>query len=499
MNTTRRQLMASAGTTALLASLGSELFALPRLSHFSASKDDKLHLGRLEPLAQLLQEVQPAELLPRLVELLRSGTSLEHLVSAGALANARSLGGTDYEGYHAFMAMWPALAISRELPLADQPLPVLKTLKRSALRMQSAGSSRLKRVDGLAGNPRTALHRGDLQAAERALAASGKGGPEEAWRALQPVITDDIEVHLVVFAWRAKEISDLAGPEHAVTCMRQILHFADAREAGRRRDRRPEPPVRSVVPALLDAHGLLDGELGTRDPGAERVSKLADVLASSSREEGAAAAATALAQGFDPRSVGEALSLASTRLLLRDPGRTDAAKGRPLGSVHGAGTGVHASDSALAWREIAASVQGVQRATALIAGAFHTAGQGSYVSKRLYPFAEHREATSQIAVARLGDALSEAVRGGHQARAGAIAARMNELDLDEKAFETLRPIAVAQDGALHSEKYQHTSRVVHGLARRAFRQEHLIAFARVVASQACAQAPEVAEARELLG
>jgi hypothetical protein len=257
--------------------------------------------------------------------------------------------------------------------------------------------------------------------------------------------------------------------------------------------------VRSVVPALLDAHGLLDGELGTRDPGAERVSKLADVLASSSREEGAAAAATALAQGFDPHSVGEALSLASTRLLLRDPGRTEAAKGRPLGSVHGAGTGVHASDSALAWREIAASVQGVQRATALIAGAFHTSGQGNYVGKRLYPFAEHREATSQVAVARLGDALSEAVRGGHQARAGAIAARMNELDLDEKVFEILRPIAVAQDGALHSEKYQHTSRVVHGLARRAFRQEHLIAFARVVASQACAQAPEVAEARELLG
>jgi hypothetical protein len=469
------------------------------LPRFSASTDDELHLGQLETVAQLLQETKPSELLPRLVGLLRSGTSLEHLVSAGALANARSLGGTDYDGYHAFMAMWPALAISRELPLADKPLPILKTLKRSALRMQSAGNSHLKRVDGHAGNPRTALHRGDLRAAERALAASGKGGPGEAWRALQPVITDDIEVHLVVFAWRAKEISDLAGPEHAVTCMRQILHFADGRENRRRRERSPEPPVRSVVPALLDAHGLLDGELGTRDPGTEQVSALADVLTDSSREDGAAAAATALAQGFDPRSVGEALSLASTRLLLRDAGRTGAAKGRPIGSVHGAGTGVHASDSALAWREIATSVQGVQRATALVTGAFHTAGQGSYVGKDFYAFAEHGEAISQIEKPHLGGALSEAVRGGHQARAGAIAARMNELDMDEEAFRVLRPIAVAQDGALHSEKYQHTSRVVHGLARRAFRQEHLIAFARVVASQACAQAPEVAEARELLG
>ena len=465
MNTTRRQLLASAGTTALIASLGNELFALPSFSRFTSSVDDELHLGRLEPLAQLLQEVKPAELLPQLVGLLRSGTSLEHLVSAGALANARSLGGRDYDGYHAFMAMWPALAISRELPIADRPLPVLKTLKRSALRMQSAGAAQLKTVRSHAGDPRTAIHRGDLQAAERALAASGEEGPQDVWRALQPVITDDFEVHLVVLAWRAKEISDLAGPEHAVTCMRQILHFADARESRRRRERKPEPAVRSVIPALLDAHGLADGDLGERDPGAEQISRLANVLTDSSREDGAAAAATSLAQGFDPRSVGEALSLASTRLLLRHPGRRDMAKGRPIGSVHGAGTGVHASDSALAWREIAASVQGVQRATALLTGAFHTAGQGHHVNKHIYPFAEQGEAISRIAETRLGGALNEAVRGGHQTRAGAIAARMNELDRDEQAFEILRPIAVAQDGALHSAKQQHTERVVHGLAR----------------------------------
>ncbi len=44
-----------------------------------------------------------------------SGTDLGQLVAAAALANARTFGGQDYEGYHALMALAPAFQMSQEL------------------------------------------------------------------------------------------------------------------------------------------------------------------------------------------------------------------------------------------------------------------------------------------------------------------------------------------------------------------------------------------------
>ena len=65
--------------------------------------------------------------------------------------------------------------------------------------------------------------------------------------------------------------------------------------------------------------------------------------------------AAALADGIRPEAVGEAISLAANQLVLRDPGRRkeQASAGKPVGSVHGDSVGVHASDSANAWRNIA--------------------------------------------------------------------------------------------------------------------------------------------------
>ena len=75
----------------------------------------------------------------------------------------------------------------------------------------------------------------------------------------------------------------------------------------------------------------------------------------STPEQAAAAAAAALAEGMAPDAVGEAISLAANQLILRDPGRPprDEVPGKPLGSVHGDSIGVHACDSANAWRNMA--------------------------------------------------------------------------------------------------------------------------------------------------
>ena len=53
----------------------------------------RLEFGTMEPLVRLMQDTSVAKLLPVLIEKLRSGTPLQQLVAAGALANARSFGG----------------------------------------------------------------------------------------------------------------------------------------------------------------------------------------------------------------------------------------------------------------------------------------------------------------------------------------------------------------------------------------------------------------------
>lgn len=65
------------------------------------AKFDRLHFGKLEPLVTLMQETGPQKLQPILVQKLQAGeTDLKTLIAAGALANARSFRGRDYDGFH---------------------------------------------------------------------------------------------------------------------------------------------------------------------------------------------------------------------------------------------------------------------------------------------------------------------------------------------------------------------------------------------------------------
>src|SRR4030095_11567379 len=93
---------------------------------FAADAPDALEFGSLESLVVLMQETPPDKLLPLLTQKLKSGTQLQTLVSAAALANARTFGGEDYVGFHTMMALAPSLHMARELPENLQPLPVFK-------------------------------------------------------------------------------------------------------------------------------------------------------------------------------------------------------------------------------------------------------------------------------------------------------------------------------------------------------------------------------------
>src|SRR5262245_31564765 len=131
-NHTRREFLADVGKGMLLAGLGPALateLGLPRI--FADDGDDKLSFGKMEPLVALLQETPADKVLPILVDRLRGGTGLRELVAASALANARTFGGSHYEGYHAFMALAPAYTMAGGLPKDRQRLPVLRVLYRN--------------------------------------------------------------------------------------------------------------------------------------------------------------------------------------------------------------------------------------------------------------------------------------------------------------------------------------------------------------------------------
>lgn len=193
MNRSRRQFLADVAKGMLIASVGPSLAADLGLARAFAGDGTALSFGDREPLVALMQETPADKLLPILVAKLNAGTDLGTLVTAAALANARTFGGQDYTGYHAFMALAPSLQMAQELPERRRPLPVLKVLYRNTNRIQECGG-RKKEVlhpvvaSALPGDRaggeilRQATRRADVDAAEQTFAALAKGPVGEAFR-----------------------------------------------------------------------------------------------------------------------------------------------------------------------------------------------------------------------------------------------------------------------------------------------------------------------------
>src|SRR5690242_5477401 len=124
MTRDRREFLADVGKGMLIASVGPALAADLGLARaFAADGPDRLSFGDREPLVALMQETPASKLLPAIVAKLQDGTDLGTLVAAAALANARTFGGEDYTGFHAFMALMPSFQMARELPEKRRALP----------------------------------------------------------------------------------------------------------------------------------------------------------------------------------------------------------------------------------------------------------------------------------------------------------------------------------------------------------------------------------------
>jgi hypothetical protein len=235
------------------------------------------------------------------------------------------------------------------------------------------------------------------------------------------------------------------------------------------------------------------------------VAGMSDTIFRGPPARAAEAAAAALAEGIDSAAVGEAISLAANQLVLRDVGRRPAEvrPGKPVGSVHGDSIGVHACDSANAWRQMARVGGPRQNAACLILGAYQVALDrvergGNFLEWKPRPWAEQRVSANDPA-ALLRD-TEAAIRGNDQAKACATVARLGELNHPPRAvFNLLLRFAVSEEGALHAEKYYRTVTEEFAAIRPTFRWRQLVALARVTASEYGQPAAGMASARRLLG
>jgi hypothetical protein len=492
-------LMASVGSV-LAQDLGLAPAALARGS------TDRLTFGPIEPLVAIMQDTPADQLLPAVVQRLKGGADLRQLVSAAALANARTFGGQDYVGYHTIMALAPAYQMSAELPEARRALPVLKVLYRNTSHIQEMGGQSKEVLHPVepgevpsgtrAGEAlRDATRRRDFEGAERTFAALARGSLEDAYNALQEIVHDYVDVHRVVLAWRSWALLDLTGKEYAHTLLRQSVRFCCDEEQHVKGD-----PLRSILPDLLDralARGRSAGAPAADDAWVDRLSH---TIYGSNPRQAAEAVTDALIEGVAPETVGEAISLAANQLVLHDPGRRkEDSPAKPKGSVHGASVGVHASDAANAWRNIARVSDHRNTLASLIVGAYHTAGQAGSLNPQPYPFAEHLDKVQRVAPEELLHEAELAIKANDQARACSLVHRYGQIDRPARpVFDLLLRYAISEDGALHAEKYYRTVTEEFAATRPAFRWRHLAALARVTASEHGYPAPGLAQARELL-
>ena len=422
---TRREFLTEVGRGMIVASVGYSMASeLGLATALGADAPEALAFGELEPLVCLMQETPANKLLPLLAAKLKSGTELPQLVSAAALANARTFGGEDYVGFHTMMALSPSLHLARELPAAQRPLPVFKVLYRNTNRMQEKGGRKdevLHRVEpefpqhppltpGRGEMLREAVRAKDVTRAERMFAALAQGSADEAFNDLLYAVQDNTEVHRVVLPYRAWDLLDVVGRKHAHTLLRQSLRYCLKAESWPHNATYDEP--RTLLPKMLEEHRLLDRQPGSRTAEDGWVDQLSQTIFKSTPAQAAAAAAAALAENFSPADIGEAISLAANQLILRDMGRTprDEVAGKPIGSVHGDSIGVHSCDAVNAWRNMSRVANPRNKVVCLLLAGYQMAQDraqrgGEFLTWQPYP---REEARNQVTVREQDALLREA-------------------------------------------------------------------------------------------
>ena len=504
---TRRGFLRQVGAGMLVAGIGPSLTRdLGLTPVYGADEDERITFGALEPLVTLMEETPIAKLQAAVIKKFKDGeASLRELVAAAALANARTFGGEDYDGFHAMFALKPSLQIAGDLPEDRRLLPILKVIYRNSARIQEFGGRRKEVLHPVRpgtlpeGRPsgevlRDAIRANDLKAAEATFAAISQSG--EAFNPLQMALHDSTEVHRVNIVYRAWSLLDIVGVENAHTMLRQSLHYFISQDHGKYKDF--FTGARILLPKLIDQYHLYDRPLGQRPLDDEGVERMSRAVFDSTAEAAAEAVAAALAEGIAPDAIHEAITVASNQLVLRDE---DA-------RAHGATVGVHSCDTVNALRNIGRASEPRNVIAGVIAAAYYTASDGDhsrgnrrrFLGWEPYPRASARAGITSSDPQGLLRDLDDAIRQKDQARATALVHRYGELKASSTpVFSLLRTYVISENGSKHAEKYFGTVTEEFGRARDGFRWRQLVGMARYAASMYGEPAPGQAEAKQLLG
>jgi len=518
MRRSRREFLSDVGSGMLVAGVGYSTaldLGLSTAKAAEGSESNALTFGSLEPLVGLMQDTPVNKLLSTLVGKMHDGTDLKTLVAAAALANARTFGGEDYIGFHTMMAMMPAYEMSKELPTDKAALPILKVLYRNTNRIHDFGGGKNEVLHPITAGTlpagavpgeavRDAVHTKDISAAEKTFAAAAVS-PEEAFNAVMYAVDDNTEVHRVVLPYRAYALLDLVGSEQALTMLRQSVRYCVKSERNVNRNAEFDRP-RTLLPKVFDQYKLAEKKPGTRVPDDAWVEQFSETLFKSTPDQAADFAGAALADGIAPDAICEAVCLCANQLVLRDIGRLESQvqPGKPLGSVHGDSIGVHASDSANAWRNMVKFSNTRNQFACTILGAFQVAYDrinrgGDFLNWKARPHAEHLEKITTRDPNKLLAEAEEAIRANDQARAAALVHLCGDLKHSPRpVLDLLLKYAISEDGALHAEKYYRTASEEFANTRQPFRWRQLTALARVTASCYGTKAAGCDEAMELL-
>ena len=190
---------------------------------------------------------------------------------------------------------------------------------------------------------------------------------------------------------------------------------------------------------------------------------------------------------------------------MRGVAKTRCVPASPLGSVHGDSIGVHASDSANAWRHMAQSSTPHHTMACLILAGYQVAKDrtdrgGKFLEWKARPYAEQLVGLDQKTGKQLLSDLDGAIRDqdpGAGLCPDSCLRVPPAMRCDRCSISCLRH-ATSVDGALHAEKYYLTTTVDFADARPAFRWRHLVGLARVTASEYGTAAAGYGEACELL-
>ena len=352
------------------------------------------------------------------------------------------------------------------------------------------------------------MRRQDRTAAEATFAALATGSPaKEALDQLLYEVEDNADVHRVVLAYRSYDMLGLLGKEHAHVMLRQSLRYCLQNDAS--------PPgriapgyCRDILPKLLDAHRLLGKSAGKKRLSDKELARLSEAIFRRYPRRRRPAWRlrrwrTASLPTRSPRRL--PWPPASLCYVTRAAPKNQTSPGKPLGSIHGDSVGVHACDSANAWRNLARASNWRNTAACLILGAFQVALDriergGDFLRWQAYPRTDHlQKVIVRDAASLLAEAKTAIENKDQASAAAAMHLYASAGHAGGPAFSLLLRYAVSEDGALHAEKFYHTASEEYERSRPAFRGRYLVALARVTASAYGQPAPGILEARRLLG